>query len=389
MPAASVPATAVPAMRTLGQVCQPVSTLPSVVRAAGPWLSGFPLPHKHLQVQTQFREPSALSWKSEPCCSALRSYPKLADLLGTEHKTVNDTASEKVLVQPADVATQLVVTETLEEAGEESARSVSPPPSPLQHQTKSKKMSGSAARSAEQPRQAEQTKANKSETSEATHSTPALAAAHMMMRDYETRLQQLERQCRELNGENYRLQAELFVSQKSQERGRELNLLLTRKVRETRDQCSEAVSQVEALTQDLDHLRAIQSRAVPDLEEKSSVPEELESLPFTLPPGLAGSTPKTLASPACCSDGMSAWGCEEHQVYTQRLMLAHQALSLSVAAGPPGLEAVEQAVGMGFRTQHADDVVFKLHSKARPRQRGRAAPQQQPRKMKVHAKRQA
>lgn len=386
-----MPATAVPAMRTLGQVCQPVSTLPSIVRAAGPWLSAFPLPHKHPQIQTQFREPSAFSWKSELCCSALRSYPSLAALLEAEYKTVNDTASERVPVQPVDLATQVVVADTLEEAGEafKFARNVSPP---VQHSPESK--NGSAAGSSEHAPQPERSKASKSvsrpEASEATHSSPALAAAHMIMRDYETRLQQLEKQCRELSGENYRLQAELFMSQKSQERGRELNLLLSRKVRETREQCSEAVAQVGALTQDLDHLRASRSTDVPDLQEKSPVPEkELESMLFILPPGLAGPTPETLASAACCNDGMSAWGCEEHQVYTQRLMLAHQALSLSVAAGPPGLEPVEQAVGVGFRTQRAEDLVFKLHSKARSRQHGRAAPKQQSRKMKVHAKRQA
>lgn len=385
MPAASVSATtAVPTMRTLGQVCQPVSALPSVVRAAGPWLSAFPVPHKALQLQTQFRDPCALSWKSELCCSTLRSYPMLAALLNAEQKPVNDAASEIVLVQPKDLAPQPNVNDTTEEIAETCARSDVLPFSSVRHQTKSNTPS-SAPRSCERAPQTEDSKTNISDVSQGTQSAPALAAAHMIMRDYETRLQQLERQCRGLSGENGRLQAELFVSHKSQESNRELNLLLSRKVREARHECSEAAVQVEALTNDLDHLRQSHSRAIPDWESKQSVSSELDSLPFMPPPGLVGLTSATPSSVDCCSDAMSAWGCEDTQVYTQRLMLAHQALSIAVSDGPPGLEPVEQPAGMGFRTQHAKDVIFKLRSKPCSR-RGRAAHQQQARKMKVFKK---
>eukprot|EP00930_Biecheleria_cincta_P064678 TRINITY_DN50310_c0_g1_i1.p1 TRINITY_DN50310_c0_g1~~TRINITY_DN50310_c0_g1_i1.p1 ORF type:complete len:384 (-),score=84.48 TRINITY_DN50310_c0_g1_i1:84-1235(-) len=381
MPAASVSAT-VPTMRTLGQVCQPVSALPSVVRVAGPWLSAFPVPHQALQLQTQFREPCALNWKSELCCSALRNYPMLAALLDTQQKPVNDAASEREVF-----ASQPNVADSTGEIAEAFARNASSP-SFSSEQPKSTIPSSSAlSRSSEDPPQPEESKGKKSDVSQDTHSTPALAAAHMIMRDYETRLQRLERQCRELNGENYRLQAELFVSQKSQESSRELNLLLTRKVKEARHQCSEAAAQVEALTQELDHLRENCSRRGHDCESKHSASPQFESLQIMPPPGLAGLTSETPSVVGCCGDAMSAWGCEEHQVYTQRLMLAHQALSLSVAAGPPGLEPVEQDAGVGFRTQHAEDLTFKLRSKACPR-RGHAPAQQRPRKMKVLRKRQ-
>jgi len=78
-----------------------------------------------------------------------------------------------------------------------------------------------------------------------------MAAAAMMMRDYEMRLRSLEVQCRELSSQNARLNTEISAHELKQKQGRELNLRLSREVRELRRERSEATARVEALEQEL------------------------------------------------------------------------------------------------------------------------------------------
>lgn len=196
-----------------------------------------------------------------------------------------------------------------------------------------------------------------------------IAAAALMVRDYEMRMRQLERQCRELGVENLRLRGDLEVSRSGQAQSRELNLRLGQEVLEARRQRLEARSEAEKFSEELSQVR--QSLTF-------DVPTETPTEPCLLggvvpPPGLLW--PLIESSPAAvegmsvgqkcaCHGVLASWGCEEHQVYTDRLLLAHRDKSLDVARGPPGLE---RPLAASEHMLVAKDVTYALRAPRRRR----------------------
>jgi len=170
----------------------------------------------------------------------------------------------------------------------------------------------------------------------------------MMVKDYELRLRQLERQCRELSGENLQLQQELLLSCSRQAQSRELNLRLGHEVREARCQRDEAEAKALMLNQELDHLQQL-------LKPSQESEESLPSLPSP-PPGLAPAD-----SDEC------AWGWQgDDRVYGQPLLLAHREKSLQIALGPPGLAGLRATCSSwnpGFGTMQASDVQYSVAAK--------------------------
>eukprot|EP00931_Biecheleriopsis_adriatica_P078967 TRINITY_DN52387_c0_g1_i1.p1 TRINITY_DN52387_c0_g1~~TRINITY_DN52387_c0_g1_i1.p1 ORF type:complete len:364 (+),score=75.69 TRINITY_DN52387_c0_g1_i1:111-1202(+) len=313
--------TAVPAMRALGQVAQPVAILPSIVRAATPWLTAFPVPQQMPAVQNGLPQPSSSTLLSEPCCAALRQHPWLLQQLLEKSDSANgteDLQSESAVPSPDSLLTA---------AGDKVDAVDAEVSKPLMASPESTRQS-SIPEEVEPPRQ----------------SSASLAATTMLVQDYELRMRKLEQRCRELSGENLQLQSELVKTQTQREQGRDLNFRLGRETQEARRQCAEAEAHVQRLKEELDQLRS-----------KSSSPVESGSIAriaIEPPPGLpiaavndslvdsvgTGSKSRAGELDIKCSSCLEGWGCEAHQAYSGRLLLAHRDKSLLVASGPPGLE---------------------------------------------------
>lgn len=149
----------------------------------------------------------------------------------------------------------------------------------------------------------------------------------------------------------------------------ELNLRLGQEVLEARRQRLEARSEAEKFSEELSQVR--QSLTF-------DVPTETPTEPCLLggvvpPPGLLW--PLIESSPAAvegmsvgqkcaCHGVLASWGCEEHQVYTDRLLLAHRDKSLDVARGPPGLE---RPLAASEHMLVAKDVTYALRAPRRRR----------------------
>eukprot|EP00933_Yihiella_yeosuensis_P025440 TRINITY_DN19761_c0_g1_i1.p1 TRINITY_DN19761_c0_g1~~TRINITY_DN19761_c0_g1_i1.p1 ORF type:complete len:400 (-),score=72.31 TRINITY_DN19761_c0_g1_i1:103-1302(-) len=172
---------------------------------------------------------------------------------------------------------------------------------------------------------------------ETPQATAPLAVASQMLRDYEQRLRQLERQCRELNVENLQLRSEIQAGRAQYEQSRELNARLGKEVLAARKRQSEAVERTvqwhDAEVQTMDELQV-----------------EVPLLPLGFhdiepPPGLSWpekdvATDLTAGRDLVCScnSPYSSFGCEVHRVYNDRLMLAHRGKCQEIALGAPGLE---------------------------------------------------
>jgi len=181
-----------------------------------------------------------------------------------------------------------------------------------------------------------------------------VTAAAMVMRDYEMRLRSLEVQCRELNSQNARLSSELTAGEVKQQQGRELNLRLSREVQELRRLNAEANAKVIALEEE----RAIPASPPDDVQPvqpltASSLLEVVELV--EPPPGLGL---QSLASEAYApiEEPELFWGCEQTQIYSASLLLAHRDLTLTADLGPPGLEHPAMD---GLRTEEVPDVISR------------------------------
>jgi len=335
----------VPTMRTLAaglgevlEVCQPASLLPSAVRVSSvPFLTGFSLQQRASSRLGEELHPLAPpAWWAEPGCSILRQYP--ASLRFTLLEAANDSAAPGVAAGPAESSSSVeaeaapvaVPTKVEEEAPEE--------PEEVQRPARkgvSRSMTTQTMPIATEP---------------AASPKAPLAAAALMVRDYEMRLRHLERQCRELGVENLHLRSDLEVSQKQTQKNRELNLRLGQEVLDARRLRSEANKEVHKLSEELllrGAAEPVDEKAEDLLEAEQPSASLAEVMP---PPGLEGGWPllePVEAGPPlslgfglqlCSTCDVPGWGCEEHQVYSDRLLLAHRDMSLELALGAPGLE---------------------------------------------------
>eukprot|EP00439_Symbiodinium_sp_Y106_P068953 s1460_g11.t2 len=331
LPAGSISRHMAAACRAIGQACQPVAAASSVVRSArGPRL---PTRCGNVAADVDMPQPMLDSWMLEPQCTMFRQYPGLVML--------SDYAATPARVEQEAREPREAVAEALETAPAVQEATESPEPARgLQD-----KPQGDPPRQRARERRA-----------------PVTAAA-MVMRDYEMRLRNLEVQCRELNSQNARLSSELTAGEVKQQQGRELNLRLSREVQELRRLNAEANAKVIALEEE----RAIQ-RDIP-----ASPPDDVQPVqPLTAssllevvelvepPPGLGL---QSLASEAYApiedrttQEPELFWGCEQTQIYSASLLLAHRDLTLTADLGPPGLEHPAMD---GLRTEEVPDVISR------------------------------
>lgn len=187
-----------------------------------------------------------------------------------------------------------------------------------------------------------------------------VTAAAMVMRDYEMRLRSLEVQCRELSSQNARLSSELTAGEVKQQQGRELNLRLSREVQELRRLNAEANDKVMALEEERATQRDLPVAQTDDVQpvQPLTASHLLEVVEFVEPPpGLAGLEPVAMSqSYAPIEEPELFWGCEQTQIYSASLLLAHRDLALRADLGPPGLEHPAMD---GLRAEEVPDVISR------------------------------
>lgn len=176
---------------------------------------------------------------------------------------------------------------------------------------------------------------------------------------YDAQLRKVEGRCRDLIAENRLLKAVSDAAVAEQEKTRELNLRLSREVQQSRRSAAEAERRAAAVEAELrrvrDDLRLARRKA--KTLAQPSVQLAAEETPAATADAaaadcaedseetaaeLAEASPRSAASadswePAPCTCG-TAWGCPQHLSYSGALLLAHRELSLTIAAGAPGLE---------------------------------------------------
>ncbi|CAJ1404659.1 unnamed protein product [Effrenium voratum] len=198
--------------RAIGQACQPVSIVPSIVRSSvhGPHHYGGSFRVDIARARRGF-------WDS--CSASTRQYPGLLQLF--QYAPAEAEPAQKA--EPEDA---------LEEASDAETE-------------------GHVERGPERPAP-----------------TAPVTAAYMVMRDYERRLRNLELQCRELRGHNAQLSSELAASRGHQQQGRELNLRLSREVQDLRRQRQEAEARSEDLQKELRSTTELGKRTARQLQKE-------------------------------------------------------------------------------------------------------------------------
>lgn len=201
---------------------------------------------------------------------------------------------------------------------------------------------------------------SKQERRKARERRAPVTAAAMVMRDYEMRLRSLEVQCRELSSQNARLSSELTAGEVKQQQGRELNLRLSREVQELRRLNAEANDKVMALEEERATQRDLPVAQTDDVQpvQPLTASHLLEVVEFVEPPpGLAGLEPVAMSqSYAPIEEPELFWGCEQTQIYSASLLLAHRDLALRADLGPPGLEHPAMD---GLRAEEVPDVISR------------------------------
>lgn len=387
------------AARTLavgvGEVCQSSAALPCLwknfLATKGtfhhPWMGGYGcLPW----------QPAACLIEERPRCAPARLYPGLSALL--EGAAQQDE-------QPFDAAVMGFGNAAALEAA--SPRGVAPPvvpsprldePEPSQQQRPTQEQyrcmplvavatpEPEVALVAPVQVHAPEPKPTPAPTSPAPGSLTVPAST---IKSYEARLRRLEDRCSKLAGENVVLRVEAAASKARQKNLQELNIRLTREVQEARHERDILADKMGRLAKD----RQEQSRqAEPSLEP---APEESAALilAYSGKPAEAGTWSRTLTPPpgletrrqlpievfdamddvvgpfpeegpcGCAglvvfAAGMDAsaegadvasWACEQHRVYSARLLLAHRDVQARIAQGPPGLSLDQDALSTGAK----------------------------------------
>ncbi|CAE7868698.1 unnamed protein product [Symbiodinium microadriaticum] len=312
------------ACRAIGQACQPVAAATSVVRSArGPKL---PTRCGNVTADVDMPQPMLDSWMLEPQCTMFRQYPGLAML--------SDCAATPAPVEQAAAA------EALDAPAVQEASERPEPAEGLQDEA--------------------QGDPSKQERRKARERRAPVTAAAMVMRDYEMRLRSLEVQCRELSSQNARLSSELTAGEVKQQQGRELNLRLSREVQELRRLNAEANDKVMALEEERATQRDLPAAQTDDVQpvQPLTASHLLEVVEFVEPPpGLAGLEPVAMSqSYAPIEEPELFWGCEQTQIYSASLLLAHRDLALRADLGPPGLEHPAMD---GLRAEEVPDVISR------------------------------
>jgi hypothetical protein len=322
----------------LAESCQPASLFPSAFRASTSLLAPFPTQQQTRQLQGT-AQAAPIDFSSELKCSSLQHYPAACSALLKEHSTdfVTSASFEPTL------EVSCTVPATPASAGESSCSTSILGRSSCKDTHSSGREAGLCpSQQCDAIKHSSGTKIRSGKQTDVSQETAPLTAASLLVQDYEMRLRNLERRCREMNVENLSLHARLKASLASQENSRELNLRLSKEVLSMRKQLAE-ITEVRETTS------SVQDVEVQTMEELAFERYASPSLyPFELPPGLPLPDEKSGSETLCggwqgfqlcdCSESINSWGCDQHQIYTGRLMLAHRDISLVIAEGAPGLE---------------------------------------------------